>query len=55
MPEVYLGNDLVLRFFMGELPHAQQRLLQRYLLVLFVSIILMAIGILAVMVAWVEG
>jgi hypothetical protein len=55
LPEVYLEPDLLVKFFAGKLPEGQQRLLVRYMLALFTSLVVLAVSILVVMVAQVSG
>jgi hypothetical protein len=50
LPEVYLQLDLVLKFLVGRLPRGQQRLMVKYMLALFVSLVILALAIVVVMV-----
>jgi len=54
LPEVYLEPDLLVKFFTGKLPQGQQRLMVRYMLALFASLVVLAVAILVVMVAQVS-
>ena len=55
LPQVYLDADLLLKLIAGKLPQGQQRLLVRYTLALFASLVVLAVAILVVMVAQVSG
>lgn len=55
LPELYLEPDLLLKLFAGKLPPGQQRLMVRYMLALFTSVVLLALAILVVLVAQVSG
>lgn len=55
LPEVYLQLDLVLKFLVGRLPRGQQRLMAKYMLALFASLVVLALALMVVMVGRVVG
>jgi hypothetical protein len=55
LAEVYLEPDLLVKLFAGKLPQEQQRLMVRFILALFVSLILLALALVAVKVGQVGG
>lgn len=50
LPEVYLGNDNLLKMLRGCLPAAQQKLQMRYIALLFASVVVLAVLIVLIMV-----
>lgn len=50
LPDVYLGNDNLIRMLRGTLPPAQQKVQVRSLLLLFLSLVLLAVLIILVMI-----
>ncbi len=54
LPGIYLEPDLLLKFFAGKLPQGQQRLMVRYMLALFASVVVLAVAIMVVMVVQVS-
>jgi len=50
LPEVYLGNDILVRMLRGTLPPAQQKLQVRHLALVFSSLVVLAVLIILMMV-----